>query len=410
MNVLFVSQIVPYPPHGGVLQRGYNIIKELGKYNDVYLLAFTHPDILSSDELVEESKKSLGEYCEIVEYFSLWPKKSTIHKLAGFFLGFFLDIPFSVFAHKSRSLKKRIDEVIEKNDIDLIHFDTIALAQYFNVRHNLPAILTHHNIESELMSRRASVEKNPIARLYLSREVKKLIKYEKSQCGLFDVNIVMSEIDGMKLLEFSNNVVTSVIPNGADLEYFVPIIGLETNAVIYTGGMNMYANADAVTYFIKQIWPLIKEKCTDAIFYVIGQDPTKEIIEIAKSDSSIKVLGYVDDVRPYVAKAAVYVVPLRVGGGTRLKVLDALSQGKAIVSTSLGCEGIVVTDQENIVIADSPDDFAREVLHLFNDVPRRRKLGEHGRQLAVKKYGWEAIGKQLQAAYQMAKDKKSQRL
>jgi len=400
MKILFLSQIVPYPPHGGVLQRGYNMIREIGKYNEVHLLAFIHPDVLATEAQLVESRKELLKYCISVEYFQLWPKKSVLHKYFGFALGLFYPKPFSFLAHKSVDFRKKINEVIKDRQIELVHYDTIALAQYRDCAPELPSALTHHNIESELMGRRAAVEKNLFAKFYLNMEVRKLVKSEESISPLFDLNVTMSSIDSGKLQELAGNIKIAVIPNGADLNYFKPVKGEETRAVIYAGGMNMYANLDAVMFFVDNIWPTIKASIPDVVFYAIGQDPPPELIKKAKQDDGIKVLGYVDDVRPYVAKASVYIVPLRVGGGTRLKVVDALSQGKAIVSTSIGCEGINVTPGKNIVIADDPQTFAREVIAIFDDDNKRDSLGVAARELAEKQYSWEKMGKDLQSAYE----------
>ena len=162
----------------------------------------------------------------------------------------------------------------------------------------------------------------------------------------------------------------------------------------------MFANEDAVLYMLKEMWTRIKQAIPNVRFYVIGQDPTKEILDFAKKDDAVTVTGFVDDIRPYVARSAVYVVPIRVGGGTRLKVLDALAQGKAIVSTSVGCEGINVTDGRNIRIEDNPVEFAKRTIELLKDADRRRELGQEARQLAVEEYSWEKIGKVLDGVYQ----------
>lgn len=400
MNVLFLSQIVPYPPHGGVLQRGYNIVKEISKYNNVHLLAFIHPDVLSTEEQVEESKDALLKHCKSVEYFELWPKKSTLHKYLGFAFGLVYPLPFSFLAHKSAAFRKRVLEIVENNQIELIHYDTIALAQYLECVPNLPSVLTHHNIESELMKRRAEVETNIIAKFYLKKEVIKLLKSEAKFSPMFDLNVTMSGIDAQKLKSIAGEIKIEIVPNGTDLGYFKPVKGKESKAVIYTGGMNMYANMDAVLFFIEKIWPSIKNRIPEIVFYVIGQDPPAELNRLAEREAGIKVMGYVDDVRPYVARAGVYVVPLRVGGGTRLKVVDALSQGKAIVSTSVGCEGIDVTSGLNIVIADEPDEFADQVVAILNDNERRDALSKAARELAEDKYSWESMGKDLQLGYE----------
>lgn len=399
MNILFLSQIVPYPPHGGVLQRGYNILREIGRYNRVHLLAFLHPDTLSTPALVDESLEELGKHCATVLYFPLWPKRSTIHKLAAFGAGLLYPLPFSVMAHRSTAYRNAVREITDSRSIDLLHIDTIGLAPYRTLAPRIPCALTHHNIESRLMERRAETEDNPIRKFYTNLQTKRLRSYETEQSVLFDMNIVVSSTDQADLCRIAPGAAAHVIPNGVDTAYFSPGTDNHEISAIYTGGMNMYANKDAVLYFVRDIWPIILRSHPGAKFYAIGQDPPRELKDYASRDQSIIVTGFVDDVRPYVQKSAVYVVPLRVGGGTRLKVLDALAQGKAIVSTSVGCEGIAVTHEKDILIEDQPNQFAARVSALFSDSVMRQQLGIAARRLAVSRYDWSAIGEDLHNLY-----------
>lgn len=399
MKILFLSQIVPYPPHGGVLQRGYNIIREIAKDNDVYLLAFIHPDTLPSQHLVDESKRHLEGICKEVHYFSLWPKKSMLHKYIAFIIGFFYSLPFSVLAHKSSDFKNKITDLVNREGIEIVHIDTVGLSQYKKYIGDLPSIVTHHNIESSLMARRSKVESNWFTRYYVAKQSEKLKKYEIDESKKYFINVMMSAADEKELLDMSPGVKTAIVPNGVDVDYFKRVEGEEEQAIIYTGGMNMFANKDAVMHLLDDIWPLVKTKIPNIKFYIIGQDPPKELLRLSKEEAGIEVLGYVDDIRPYVAKSAIYVVPLRVGGGTRLKVLDALAQGKAIISTSIGCEGIEVTDRENIYIEDSDSEFASSIIELLNNKKRRKILGDNARKLAVDKYAWPSIAKYLLRAY-----------
>lgn len=402
MNILFLSQIVPYPPHGGVLQRGYNIIREIARYNNIHLLAFIHPEVLKTRQEIEEAKQELGRFCDRVEFFPLWVKESRMNKYAGLLSGLFSSKPFSVIAHRSRRMEQRMGMLLNAEYFDLVHYDTLALARFNSNRITIPKVVTHHNIESSLMQRRAQVEKNALARFYLSRQAKRLRDYEKTQTGSFAANIVMSEKDGEELRTINPHVNIQVVPNGVDTSYFTPGCGQEIASLIYTGGMNMFANRDAVVYFLEKIWPQIKGRVPNVQFCAIGQDPPEELINISKQDTNVIVTGYVDDVRPYVAGASVYVVPLRVGGGTRLKILDAMAMGKAIVSTSIGCEGLEVTKDKNILICDDPSDFAKKTADLLNDRKKREELGKAARSLVESKYSWETIGKKLQQTYKQA--------
>jgi sugar transferase (PEP-CTERM/EpsH1 system associated) len=402
VRVLFLSQIVPYPPHGGVLQRGYNLIRELGRQASVHLLAFVHPDELQTPEAVDESRRALQAFCERVDYFPLWPKTSPAHRALALATSACSSSPFSVIAHRSAAFAGAVAESLQRMPADIIHVDTVALAQFVPWERRIPSVLTHHNIESMLMERRANVEKGVLARRFLAREAAKLKAYE-SASARFDVNIVMSRPDEAALLAQVPGAATAVVPNGVDVEYFRPDPSQETPALIYTGGMNMFANKDAVLYFLEEIWPLVCAQVPNVEFYAVGQDPPRELQAFAERDPRVTVTGKVKDIRPYVWKSSVYVVPLRVGGGTRLKVLDAMATGKAMVSTSIGCEGIDVRHGEHLLKADAPQAFADATVALLQDRARRRALGEAARSLVERKYAWPVIGTQLFDAYEAAR-------
>jgi sugar transferase (PEP-CTERM/EpsH1 system associated) len=401
--VLFLSQIVPYPPHGGVLQRGYNLLRELGREAHVDLLAFVHPDVLGTPAAIEESRAALGAFCQTVEYFRLWPKASKAHQALGLAMSAASSQPFSVIAHRSADYQRRIDALLASAPFDIVHADTVALSQFVRPDVRVPTVLTHHNIESMLMERRAKVESRWAARTFLKREAAKLRAYEAAESPRFDVNVVVSVPDGEALARIAPGLRTAVVPNGVDVDYFSPQPERETPALIYTGGMNMFANKDAVLFFCTEVWPRITASVPDVRFFAVGQDPPPELRELAAKDSRIVVTGFVDDIRPYVAQAAVYVVPLRVGGGTRLKVLDAMASGKALVSTAIGCEGIAVRPDEHLLVADTAEAMAASAIALLNDPARRRALGAAARRLVEERYAWRGVGRQLLDAYQEAR-------
>lgn len=405
MKVLFLSQIVPYPPHGGVLQRGYNLLRQLGQRARVHLMAFVHPDELPSAEAVAESERALKAFCETVEFFPLWAKASPAHKVVALSAGVCSPRPFSTLAHRSPAFQRRVTELLRSDTFQVLHVDTIALNRFVEHPSPVPAVLTHHNIESMLMERRAAVESRALPKWVLERESRKLADYERNVAPLYDANLMMSVPDERLLLDRVPGARTAIVPNGVDTGYFTPGAPTEeTPAVIYTGGMNMLANRDAVLHFVDAIWPSITAQVPGVRFFAVGQDPPVALLERARRDPRIVVTGKVPDIRPHVAQSAVYVVPLRVGGGTRLKVLDAMSSGKAIVSTSIGCEGIEVTPGEHLLVADTPAGFAETTVALLRNPDRRRALGAAARGLVEMKYSWPVVGDTLMAAYAYAAD------
>jgi glycosyltransferase involved in cell wall biosynthesis len=306
-------------------------------------------------------------------------------------------------AHRSRAFGRRVAEATSAARFDVVHVDTIGLSPFVDLdRPPAATVLTHHNIESMLMARRSQVEPGRAAKAFLAREAAKLAAAERDIPPRFDLNIVMSENDRRALAALAAAARSAVVPNGVDTEYFRPAPERETPALIYGGGMNMFANRDAVMHFLSEVWPAIRAARPDVKFFAVGQDPPRELLALAERDPQVVVTGYVRDIREYISQAAVYVVPLRVGGGTRLKVLDALAMGKAMVSTSLGCEGIGVTPGRDLIVADTPQAFAEATLALLADPQRRLALGRAARELVEREYAWPVVGRQLLEGYQEA--------
>jgi sugar transferase (PEP-CTERM/EpsH1 system associated) len=403
MKIIYVTQIVPYPPHGGVLQRGYNLLRELGREHRVRLLAFHHPDELPAGEAVDASRRELRAFCTDVEYFDLWPKRSRLHTAAALAAGVAYPKPFSVLAQRNARLHDRLRELCQDGDRpDVVHLDTIALAPYAGDCAGVPCVLAHHNVESQLMQRRGEHEHGLAARTYVGLQARRLERYEAETCSRFPVNVMVSDADARTLAGLSPGVRTAVVPNGVDTSYFRPRDDQQTATVIFTGGMNMFANRDAVEWFLDEVWPMVRRQVPDARFVAIGQRPSAKILAAAAADGSVQAPGHVPDVRPWVGPAAVYVVPMRVGGGTRLKVLDAMAQGKALVATSLGAEGIEAEDGRQLVLADTAADFAGRVVELLRDPARRQALGAAARQRVEERYAWPVIARRLVAAYMTA--------
>jgi glycosyltransferase involved in cell wall biosynthesis len=216
----------------------------------------------------------------------------------------------------------------------------------------------------------------------------------------FDGCVVVSEIDRQLLRQMGINNNLFVVPNGTNTEFFKST-GKKVidNSVLWIGHMDVHTNKDAVLYFWREIYPILKKKYPEVKMTFVGTAPPKEIADAARADGHVRVTGFVDDIRPFIEEAAVMVVPIRIGSGTRLKILDAMAMGKAIVSTSVGCEGINVSNGRNILIADHPYDFANKTIGLLKSPDLRTNLGENALELA-KSYDWNLIREKQEAVYQ----------
>ncbi len=401
MNILWLSHLVPYPPKGGVLQRSFNLIKEVAKYHKVYLFAFNQKALLPTEEGLNEAVRELKKDCEDVKVTPIPCEEGRYGRYPLYFKSLFTSQPFTIHWLRSAEMENLLAKAVEKHRIDLVHFDTISLVPFLENVKKYKKVLNHHNIESAMMLRRAEKESNLLRKMYLYQEGVKISAYEKQWCSDFDLNITCSRLDSERLLSQIPNLRVEEIPNGVDLEYFYPSNKeREEKSLIFAGGMNWYPNRDAMLFLADEIWPLLKKRIPDVKMTVIGMMPPERLIQLSKKDANFRATGYVDDVRPYIDKAAVYICPIRDGGGTRLKILDALAMAKPIVADPIACEGIDVIDGESVSFATTPQEYVEKIHALFNDVSIAARLGENGRRLIEQKYSFASIGRRLSSLYE----------
>lgn len=285
----------------------------------------------------------------------------------------------------------------------LVHVDSIDLALYASALQGFAKVLNHHNCESDLALRRAVHETNPAKRAFLRMEAGRLARFEHSLCGCFEVNIVVCEEDRQRLTDANPGGHFHAVENGVDTEHFSPTgTTEEPYTAIFTGTLGWRPNLSAAEYLAKEIWPRVKERCPNARLYLAGKDPPAELFRLARAGTGIEVFADPEDMRPLLARAAVFVCPVLEGGGTRVKILDAMATAKPVISTTVGCEGLRVTPGKDILVADTPREFADVVLDLLKHPERCKRIGEAARTLVEHEYGWERIGRQLQGAYECA--------
>jgi len=403
MKILWISHVLPYPPIGGVNQRSYNLISEIANKHEIYLFALNQRAWLPTIEKEKEAKKQFEKICKEVHIYNIPSDESRYKWFNVLFKSLISNYPFSINWLYSKDLLNGIGNFIENRNIDIIHIDTIGLANYiwkYKKLFRFSIILNHHNIESHLMLRRAKQEKNFFKKMYFYNEGRKLYLFEKILCPYFNSNIVVSELDKVRLLENASNAKIEVVPNGVDIFYFRSTkINPQKCSIIFSGSLNWYPNENGILWFIEKVWAIIKKEIPNASLTIAGKNPTLKIKEKANKDPSIKVTGFVDDIRPFLDQAEVYICPILDGGGTKIKLLDAMAMGKAIVSTSIGAEGLLIKDGKNILIADNPMEFARQVIKIIKNQKLRRILGLNARKLVEKNYSWGTIANKLNQVY-----------
>ena len=402
MKVLWFSHLVPYPETGlGVLQRSYHFVRELSRAHQVHLLAFVQRKIISDlmgdvDEGLQRAREHLGQYCARVQFLPI-PSESwrlgrtwlAARSLTGAH-------PYTIRWLQSDLAWTVASEWNASIDFDVVHLDTLGLAPYRSIFARSAKSLDHHNIESDMMLRRARIERHPLKRLYFWQEGMRLQRYERRVCPLFDLNITCSSLDTERLERVAPGAAVAEVPNGVDTEYFRPSGHFEhPRRLVFAGNMSWYPNAAAMLFFADKVWPLLKAKMPGVTIDVIGGNPPPRLSALAARDEDFRVHGFVPDVRPFISRAALYVCPIMDGGGTKLKILDALAMGKAIVAHPIACEGIEVQDGRDVIFAREPDEFAKSIATLLGSPEIRRRLSLNARSLAESSYSYSFIGRRL---------------
>ena len=398
-SLLFLAHLLPYPPDSGAAIRTYNVLRQLSDTFDITALCFYRQGSESAGIGLAERVAMLSKVAR-TSAFGIPQDGNRWRLIWDHVRSLFSGRPYTYYMHESASYGRGLKKALTSTRYDIIHLDSLDLIRFLpHLPRELPCVCTHHNVESDLLRRRADLPEAPaILRAYLRHQSRLLAAIEREWLPTMALNIAVSEEDAARLSRIAPSARLAVIPNGVDTQEFRPRFAESTAGCVFVGGTNWFPNRDALEWFASDIAPLIREKAPDTLTTWVGHATDAERLRNAESDG-LRLTGYVDDIRPYVHQASCFVVPLRVGGGTRLKVLDAWAMGKAVVSTARGCEGLAAVSGENILIADDAKGFAEAVVAILKDDALRRRLGAAGRQTAEAHYSWNALGVDLRRMY-----------
>ena len=354
-----------------------------------------HVTYLSLDDGTDPEARTLAsEYChELI----CVPHEQRAKFSAGFYVdlaaNLFSRFPYAIKKYQSDEMRRQIVELTMSGKIDVVICDFLAPAINVPDDSPCPKVLFQHNVEAMIWKRHFEVQENFIKKRFLRGEWQKMKRMEAQFCRQFDSVITVSPEDrDLIKSEYAIENVTDV-PTGVDTEFFKPS-GKETvdvHNVVFTGSMDWLPNEDAIRYFTEEILPIVRRRFPQLTLTVVGRNPYPALLELSKQDPSIMVTGRVDDVRPFMERAAAYVVPLRVGGGTRLKIFEAMAMEKAIVSTSIGAEGLPVQDGKDIYLADTPETFATLLTDLLLNPELAVSTGRHAADTVRTRFGWTGV-------------------
>lgn len=419
MRILFLTPQPPYPPNKGTSTRNYNLIKNVAARHEVHLLTFA--DSTANGEgagqsasageqmrslMSQESLDHLRPYCATLEAVPAPPRRSTAERLGAALLSSTPDLARRL---ASVEFRAQLAALLEQTPFDLVHVEGLEMAPHWLGLASAGAafpktVLDAHNAEYVLQRRAFTNDLLQPRRwpgaAYSLFQWPKLRRYEAMACRLAAGVVAVSKNDRRALRAIAPDKQMAVVPNGIDTEYFRPgQAPREKSTLVFTGTMDFRPNVDAVMWFCHRVFPRIRAEAPDAHFYIVGQRPRPEVQQLAQMPGVV-VTGSVADVRPYLWRAALCVVPLRVGGGTRFKVLEAMACGTPVVSTTLGAEGIRLRPAEHVILADATEEFAASALDLLREPERARAMAARGQAFAVANYEWKTLVGRLLAFYE----------
>ena len=381
MKILIITTRVPYPPYKGDKLKIFNIARQLAKKNSVTIVTFLRNRNQIKD--VEELKKHNIKV--------IYEKISLLESCFNIIEAIFREIPFQVAWYKSKKMHKKIKDLITKGNYDVAYFHLIRSAQYLvnNNGNSVLQVVDFTDAVSLYLDRFTKIERNPIKKILLGIEKKRVEKYEKI-AERFNIVFICSEVDREYLLNRSINANIKILRNGVDVDNFkIENVQKEKNRIIFTGNMPYYANYDAAIYFVKDIFPKVLKQIPDAKFFIVGQNPPRRIK--ALSSENVIVTGYVDDLRKEYLKSCVNVAPMRFGAGTLNKILEAIVLRVPIVATSVAVEGLPKDIKQSILVAKDSNDFADKLIRLLKNNESANKESAKKQTEFIKTLSWENI-------------------
>lgn len=388
MRILVVSTQFPFPPRFGFARRVYHLTRHLARHHDVTLLSYAgRKDAAGVTGLREELR------VEVVER----EQRPLGAKRLAQLVSMASPRPFSCRAVHSKAMQRAITDLCAREDYDVVQLESSLLC---GLAAASPAavVLDEHNVEYEVFARMHKGERGRARRAFNRVEHARFRRFEQRWWRRVAACIVTSGREAEIVRSYAPGTPTAVVPNGVDLAYF-SANGAESEprTLVFNGILDYRPNLDAAHHLVQDIWPRVLRRCPDARLEIVGRGHAADLQRLRRT--GVVVTGEVPDVRLHLDRAAVVGVPIRMGGGTRLKVVEGLAMGKPVVSTTIGCEGISVRDGVHLLVADDPETFASRVVEVFEDADAAGALGTAGRELAEREYSWDLAGERLDALY-----------
>ena len=392
IRILWVKVGGLWPLNTGGRLRSFHTISELARRHQVTVLTTHGPD---DDPAGLQTQLSGCERVHSVPY--AIPKLGSTAFFVTLVRSWFSPLPHDLWKCRVPALRKEAERILSAGQTDLCVADFLVASSNVPLGGRTPVVLFEHNVEHMIWKRLREVEPRAVRRALLGLEWRKMRRSEARACRRASLTVAVSEVDRDMLSANAPGAAVCAVPTGVDTAFFTRNGTREVPAsLVFTGSMDWYPNEEAALHFVDNILPRIRQKIPEVTLTIVGRKPSPRL-RAAMAGAGVNVTGTVDDVRPYVAQACVSVVPLKVGGGTRLKIFEALAMEKALVSTVVGAEGLPLVPGQHYLCADEPGDFARAVVSLLRDPGRRAALGAAGRRLVEERYSWAQVARAFEA-------------
>jgi glycosyltransferase involved in cell wall biosynthesis len=390
MRILVLSLAHPSPPTGGHKMRNWAMLHALAACgHEIVLISFADHDV--DDE-------PLRRFCRKVEIVQRAPKSlSAAADIPGRMRALWARLPYAALRFRSDLMQTRIRTALQQFPFDAVVAETVFALINVPASLEVPLVLDCHNLEHLLLHRYMALERNPLRRVFVQNECRLLRAWEMEGCSRADLVLACSEHDRLLLQELMPAIRCAIVPNAIDTDTYRAGGEEDVHTVLFTGGLDWYPNVDAVEFFARQILPEIRFRVPSVRFLIAGRGPAPRYRR-RLARLSCEFTEAVQDIRPFLARASVCVVPLRIGSGTRLKILEAAAMRKPVVATRLGAEGLDFVDQEELALADRPQEFAGAVVDLLENASRRRAMGSAARRKVERLYSYAALRQAIGAA------------
>ena len=397
MKILWVKTDFLHPTTRGGQIRTLEMVKRLHRRHQLHYLAFDEP--ANPEGLRRAGEYSAKQYT--VPHTA--PPRGSLAFAGQVAKGLISSLPVAVSRWTSSAMRRQISELMQAEHFDSVVCDFLAPAANFE---NLSqCVLFQHNVESVIWKRHAENAADPVRRAYFGLQAKRMFNFERDVCRAASSVVAVSEADADMMRNMFGVPQVSSVPTGVDVEYFTAGIRTDTEAVadlVFVGSMDWMPNSDGMIWFVREVLPLIRVKKPACTVAIVGRQPGPEIQALAERDKKLRVTGTVPDVRPYLWGSKLSIVPLRIGGGTRLKIYEAMAAGTAVVSTTVGAEGLAVESPVHIRLADQPQAFADACVELLDDAAGRKGMADAAWQLVSSQFSWDRAVRHFEQALERA--------